>query len=250
MRAPGNSYKRIGRWIGFSFFCLLAHSGQAQLTLWFGTVSAEGKTTQARFEVDSSWQSIVYAPYGRTPVAFTGIEKTGGQLSFHWQYNGQPYRCTLLKEEGDRYRGNCTGSSGASIGMVMRTFNPEDAVLQGNSLKAGATDLQILDRALALLNGGRNWSRSANRVCDNSTYPYSWSLFCALHQASIDVDVEYRHLRPALQAVRQAIEEAAAGKKFAHMLQDFNASAPDFGSIAAVLNRGKAILEERIKKGQ
>ncbi|HVG14423.1 MAG TPA: hypothetical protein VM935_05660, partial [Chitinophagaceae bacterium] len=73
-----------------------------------------------------------------------------------------------------------------------------------------------------------------------------WSLFCALHQASIDVDVEYRHLRPAIQATRQAIEEATAGRKFAHLLQDFNKEAESFTSIAGVLNRAKAIIKEKM----
>jgi hypothetical protein len=129
----------------------------------------------------------------------------------------------------------------------MRAFTPEDADLQGNALKASTTDLHILDRALALLNKGSNWSGSDNRICDNSSYPYKWSLFCALHQASIDVDAAYRHLRPAIQAARQAIDEATGGKKFAHMLQDFNNEAPSFEPIALVLNRAKAIITGKMK---
>ncbi|HVG15751.1 MAG TPA: hypothetical protein VM935_12350, partial [Chitinophagaceae bacterium] len=199
--------------------CFVSSSGQAQ-TLWFGTVKAEGKISQARFEADSLLQNIVYAPYGRTPTAFTNIKATGQQLTFKWQYNQLLYSCVLIKGEGKVYTGTCAppANKGEPIEMIMREFTPEDAELQGNSLRATDKEIQILERTLALLNNGSNWSRAGNRVCDSSSYPYKWSLFCALHQASIDVDVEYRHLRPAIQATRQAIEEATAGRKFAHLL--------------------------------
>jgi len=234
--------------LGF-VFCSLPDSSQAQQTLLFGTIKAEGRTSQARFEVDSLMTTIVYAPYGRTPLAFTNIKVAGRQLVFNWQYNKLPYRCTLVRQEGKEYKGTCSsnGNKGAVIEMTMRDFSPEDAQLQGNSLKPTATDLQILDRALTLLNNGNNWSRSDNRICDTSAYPYKWSLFCALHQASIDVGAEYRHLRPAIQAARQAINEATSGKQFSHMLQDFNKEAVSFESIAGVLNRAKEIIREKIQ---
>ena len=75
-------------------------------------------------------------------------------------------------------------------------------------------------------------------------------MFCALHQASIDVDSEYRHLRPANQAVRQAIDEITSGKKYAHLLQDYNNEAQSFDSIAMVLNHAKEIITEKIKLHQ
>jgi hypothetical protein len=245
--------KEIGKLIrAFIYVSILLHcfpNLQAQQSLLFGTVKADGRISQARFEVDSLLHSIIYAPYGRTPIPFTNIKTRQQQLTFNWQYNSLPYTCTLLKGKGNEYKGTCllANNRGQPIEMTMREFTNEDADLQGNSLKASTTDLQIVDRALSLLNNGSNWSRSDNRVCDSSSYPYKWSLFCALHQASIDLDSEYRHLRPAVQATRQAIDEATAGKKFAHMLQDFNKEAQTFASIAGVLNRAKEIITARMK---
>lgn len=193
----------------FFFLCSFTNFLQAQQALLFGTVKVDGRVSQARFEVDSLLHKIIYAPYGRTPIAFTNIKTTGQQLTFNWQYNHLTYNCTLLKQNEKDYRGTClaSGNKRQTADMTMREFSTEDADLQGNSLKAGISDLQILERALALLNNGSNWSRSDNRICDSSSYPYKWSLFCALHQASMDVDTEYRHLRPAIQATRQAIDE-------------------------------------------
>lgn len=42
------------------------------------------------------------------------------------------------------------------------------------------------------------------------------SLFCALHQASVDVTGEYDHRRPAMQEVRFALEDATGGRAFEH----------------------------------
>lgn len=229
--------------------CCFPNFIQAQQSLWFGTIKVDGKISQARFEVDSLLTNIIYAPYGRTPITFTNIKTTQQKLLFNWQYNNLPYQCTLLKQKGKEYKGTClsTGDKGKTIEMTMRDFNQEDSDLQGNSLKASTIDLQILDRALALLNNGSNWNRSDNRICDSSYYPYKWSLFCALHQASIDIDTDYRHLRPAIQAARQAIEEATSGKKFAHMLRDFNNEAQGFEAIAQVLKRAKEIISAKMK---
>jgi hypothetical protein len=231
------------------FFCATANLLQAQQTLWFGTIHVDGRSSQARFEADSLLHNIIYAPYGRTPIAFTNIKSTGQQLTFNWQYNHLTFHCTLQKGNGKEYKGTCLTTTGKAqpIAMTMRAFNEEDAALQGNALNASTIDLQILDRALTLLNNGSNWSRSDNRVCDSSSYPYKWNLFCALHQASIDVDTEYRHLRPAIQATRQAINESTSGKQYAHLLQDFNKEALSFAAIAGVLNRAKEIITEKMQ---
>src|SRR5688500_18909539 len=166
--------KKIGKLVGaFIYFSILLHCFphllQAQQSLWFGTVKVDHRIRQARFEVDSLLHNIIYAPYGRTPIAFRNIKTTRQKLTFNWQYNHLLYHCTLLKQPGNQYTGTCSvsGDSGQSMEMTMRHFTPEDADLQGTSLKASTTDLRILDRALALLNNGSNWSRSDNRVCDS-----------------------------------------------------------------------------------
>jgi len=229
-----------------------SNAAKSQQSLWFGTVQVDGKILQGRFEVvkDSIFKSIVFAPYGITPVTFRNVRQKANQLTFQWQINQLPYQCHLVKQNDSLYTGNCLNTGKAAMKLMLRVFTIEDAFLQGDSLHASNTDLQILDRALILLNNGNNWNRSDNRVCDNGPYPYKWSLFCALHQASIDVDSEYRHLRPANQATRQAINEATSEKKYAHLLQDFNNEAVSFDTIAGVINRAKVIIAEKIKIGQ
>jgi hypothetical protein len=245
------NYIRI---VGLFFVLVLSKASNtvAQQTLWFGTVQMQDQIIQGRFEVfsDSLIKTIVYAPYGIGPTTFTEVKQQKDQLAFRWRMNQLSYHCLLVKQDATAYKGTCTCHSEQPIQLIIRQFTKDDAILQGDSLYASRKDIAILDRALSLLNKGSNWNRFDNRVCDNSLYPYKWSLFCALHQASIDVDSEYRHLRPANQAVRQAIDEITSGKKYAHLLQDYNNEAQSFDSIAKVVNRAKEIITEKIKLHQ
>jgi hypothetical protein len=233
-------------------FLSMATIASTQPLLWFGTLNMEGKIKQGRFEIfkDSVIKRIVYAPYGITPIEFKKVKQQRNQLTFTWDVNKLTYQCLLLRKDSSAYAGNCTSANSQPIQLIIREVTNEDALLQGDTLHAQSKDIEILDRALELLNSGKNWDRTDNRVCDNSSYPYNWSLFCALHQASIDIDSEYRHLRPAIHSVRQAITEITAGKKYAHLLQDFNNEAESFEVIEKVLNRAKEIIKERMRSGK
>ncbi len=232
----------------FVFLFLISPIVSAQQLLWFGTSTLDGRTTQCRFEIvkEGNIKSIVLAPYGFTPTTFQDVKEVDHFLTFTWKKNQSIYYCRLHMVNQLTYEGDCSCNRESPIHLKIRDFTKEDAFLQGDSLHASATDLQVLDRALELLGNGKSWSRSDNRVCDSSTYPYKWSLFCALHQASIEVCSEYQHLRPAIQASRQAINELSGEKKYAHLLQDFNNEAPHFDVIKKVLERATEIIKERI----
>jgi hypothetical protein len=68
-----------------------------------------------------------------------------------------------------------------------------------------------------------------------------------LHQASIETAREYRHLGPAVKAVRAAIERTAPGRQFAHLLQDFNNEAPNFDVIRGVLADAESALSSELR---
>jgi hypothetical protein len=218
----------------------------AQQSLWFGTVKMQDKIKQGRFEIfsDSVIKTIVYAPYGISPTEFNNVKEQNNQLTFSWQIDQLTYRCLLIKQDSSVYSGNCTCEKQEPIQLIIRTFTNEDAILQGNSLQPSQKDIRIIDRALTLLNNGANWNRNDNRICDNT--PNKWSLFCSLLQASIDIDSTYKHLRPAIQAARQAINEATSNKQYEHVLRDFNNESQDFESISKVLIRAKEIIKEKL----
>ena len=81
-------------------------------------------------------------------------------------------------------------------------------------------DLKILDRAAALLKDPESWNRQDNRRCPADARTYS--LFCALQAATIEVLGKYDHRRVALQEVRFAVEEKLNGREVEHRLMEFN----------------------------
>jgi hypothetical protein len=80
-------------------------------------------------------------------------------------------------------------------------------------------DLLILAEAKQILSDESKWNRQDDRNCKETDTTYS--LFCALKKASIDVTGSYVHRRASLEAVRESIEEVA-GRDFDHRLRDFN----------------------------
>jgi len=95
-------------------------------------------------------------------------------------------------------------------------------------------DLRILHRADEILSSAAVWNRHDTRVCHPTDK--TWSLFCALEKASLDVLGEYRHREVALQEVRFAVEDVTKGIEFEHRLMDYNnLPSTTFEDIKAVL---------------
>lgn len=222
----------------------------AEDSIWFGTITELGTTSQARFEVtmdDDRFRKAVLAPYGLTPTELTLLKHNERDLRFSLARRSVAYQCTLRKESTTSFRGSCSSATNSVLSMVIREFTPKDASLQGNTRTAGEPDVAIIVRARELLSEGRSWNRVDDRVCDNREYPYTWSLFCALHQASIEIGSQYEHLRPAMKAVRQSITDRHPNRNFAHTLRDFNNEAPDFRAISSILDNAKALLSKQTR---
>ena len=81
-------------------------------------------------------------------------------------------------------------------------------------------DLKILERADQILKSAAVWNRHDTREC--KPQDKTWSLFCAMEKASLDVLGEYRHREVALQEVRFAVEDATKGIEFEHRMMDYN----------------------------
>ena len=107
-------------------------------------------------------------------------------------------------------------------------------------------DLQILDRADALLASESDWNRHDTRECQPGAT--TLSLFCALQQACVDVLGQYDHRRVALQEVRFAIEDVSGGREFEHRLMDFN-NLPEttFGDLKRVLEIARDKVAARLQ---
>jgi hypothetical protein len=111
-------------------------------------------------------------------------------------------------------------------------------------------DLQILQRADKILSSEAVWNRQDTRVCQPEDK--TWSLFCALQKASIEVLGSYDHRRVALQEVRFVIEELAKSKDLGgHRLMGYNnLPSTQFKDIKKVLKMATERVAARLKTQQ
>jgi hypothetical protein len=81
-------------------------------------------------------------------------------------------------------------------------------------------DRAIVERAAGILSSESAWNRADDRQCrpDAKTF----SLYCALERATVQLTGGFHHRRPALEVVRAIVEERAAGRPYEHRLMDYN----------------------------
>lgn len=122
-----------------------------------------------------------------------------------------------------------------------------EAVQESRSRVVDQVDLDILDRASAILSSPEKWDRADDRVCEASDETFS--LFCALKAASEQVAGEYEHRRTALQEVRFAIEDIRPGVEYEHRLRDFNnEDSTRFDEVRGVLSAARRQVAERLAR--
>ncbi len=105
------------------------------------------------------------------------------------------------------------------------TFAARDSALtfQLNTVHqvpANDLDRAILQRADALIASEAVWNRADNRKCPASET--TWSIYCAEERASIDVTGGFHHRRPALELVREIVDERSKDKSYQHRLMEYN----------------------------
>ncbi|WP_109098258.1 hypothetical protein [Aquimarina sp. AU58] len=231
----------------FLFFFSNTIFAQKEL-LWFGTYTDEnGKVHQGRYNIIKDGRaltSIILAPYGKSPMQFTVIKNDTVQRFVEISWPDMPKRiATLIQYTDGYYAGNFEDET-KILPMVIKEFNFQDAQLQGNWFKPSEIEVKIIENTIKLLDSKKSWNKNDNRVCEsNNTY----SLFCALYESSIVIDGEYRHLRPAVKFVRDAIQEKYP-KKYDHVLVDFNNAAEiSLKELHEILKLAKENLINAIK---
>jgi hypothetical protein len=127
-------------------------------------------------------------------------------------------------------------------------------VLCGQNSKFGGTsdlkppvseaDLRIVQRAREILNSPAKWNRADNRECPATQRTYS--LYCALENATVGVSKKFEHRGAVMQQARFAIDEVLAkDNHYEHRLMDYN---NDPKTTFADVQRFFNIVEERIKR--
>jgi hypothetical protein len=120
-------------------------------------------------------------------------------------------------------------------------------VLDGNkTLPATQDDLQILNRATALLANNAVWNKQDNRQCPKGADKLS--VFCALIQATEETSGGYHYRQPAMQAVREAVNEVGGKRVDKHRLMDYN-NHPDttLAKIHTLLQMAQNKVQQRLR---
>jgi hypothetical protein len=83
-----------------------------------------------------------------------------------------------------------------------------------------AVDREILERASTVITSEAVWNRADNRQCPaNAT---TWSIYCAVERAMIEVTGGFNHRRPAGQLVRQIVDTRSKDRDYQHRMMDYN----------------------------
>ena len=219
-------------------------SQQPDVGVWFG-ISPPPLDTLAveRFMVErqSTGLVILRAPFGKTPVNSGAITlRPDSSIEFHWALS-PPLVCTLRRADPRNYEGTCHGSGHIERRLTLTRDPPHG----GLELPISEADFQILARARQILSGPSVWNRHDDRVCEDDATQNSWSLYCAVYQASVDVTGKFLPARPVFGELRGAVGEARKGRRFQHLLMDYNnLESTTYADIAAALERTAEMLND------
>jgi hypothetical protein len=83
-----------------------------------------------------------------------------------------------------------------------------------------AVDRKILERASTVIASEAVWNRADNRTC--SADAKTWSIYCAVQKAMIEVTGGFNHRRPAGQLVREIIDTRTKDRDYRHRIMDNN----------------------------
>jgi hypothetical protein len=134
---------------------------------------------------------------------------------------------------------------GALVGLALGCAappGPERLAAERRDQPVDENDLRILERASAILSTEARWNRADDRDCPPRAL--AWSLFCALHDASLEVTGVYEHRRVCLQEVRFVVEDETRGRELEHRLMDWN-NLP--GTTFADVKRVLGVATERVR---
>lgn len=105
-------------------------------------------------------------------------------------------------------------------------------------------DVVIVQHAREILNSPAKWNRADNRDCPKGATTFS--LYCALETATVEVSGHFEHRGAAMQEARFVIDEdLAKGNHYTHRLMDYN---NDAKTTFADTQKFFQLLEQQIAK--
>ena len=216
---------------------LLAISGDAVPAQQTVSHPPAGQCELSLQQVDQSWKGVCGPLFSNKELTTLTARKVtslpGGAgranavagLMLMAKLSGRPETADLELEFYGR-----EGVIRSQVGWRVVTVTSESATtlwfhVAGSEPEPTDLDRRILERATEILASEAVWDRADDRTCapDDKT----WSLYCALHRASLELTGGFHHRRPIFQSVRQILYERVAeerknGRKYPHIMMDYN----------------------------
>jgi hypothetical protein len=201
---------------------------------WSMSPSLSGASVDDGFGIQftPAGTAIMWEPAGKVAVSWGPVALLpNGSIEFH-RAGDSTASCTLQRVDDNHYKGTCRGF-GPDAKQVSLTRNLSAG---GAWLAVSDADFRILARARQILSGPSVWNHHGERLCEDDRKENSWSLSCALEQASLDVTGTSMGFRPAGMDVR-----AGTG-----VLKAFNnAESRTYADIVRKLDEAEKRLQER-----
>jgi hypothetical protein len=139
----------------------------------------------------------------------------------------------------------------AFIGFLYGQADPENrsrpATKPGQMIPVSESDVRIIHRAAQILSDETKWNRKDNRICP--TEANTWSLYCALYLASVEINGKFDHRLGALEEVRRSVEQVSQGKTYEHRLMGYNNDpSTTFAAITNVLSTTEERVAARLRR--
>jgi hypothetical protein len=147
----------------------------------------------------------------RAKAVWAGVLKSEGEPDYPVEIEVYAHGEGVLRTEYGWFSISGFSSNGSTVKFQMDT---------SHEVAPGPLDRQILRRADAILNSAQVWNRADDRKCPATAS--TWSIYCATERATIEITGGFHHRRPALQLVRQIVDERTKGRNYDHRLMDYN----------------------------
>jgi hypothetical protein len=143
---------------------------------------------------------------------------------------------------------------GIAVLVLPLTLKAQGTAVQSTANDSNArppvtrADLEIVMRARTILDSPSKWNRADNRECPAGARTFS--LYCALEMATVEVGGKAEHRGAALQEARFVIDEIAADRKYEHRLMGYNNDpTTTFHDIEEVFSIVERLIALRLKTG-
>lgn len=180
-----------------------------------------------------------------TPVELEVDIRRNGALRTEWGWI--PLRALATRERSAYTPGALSPTAVLSASSVQARITPKTVRVSfrlspGAMVPPDALDAAILRRARELLADESVWDRADDRDCEPADTRFS--LYCALHRASLEEAGGFHHRRPALEAVRAVVDKRSAGRSYEHRLREWNNDPrTTLADIHAVIDEALAGIE-------